>query len=174
MLAELDKKNLPHSNRVIKVLASAGDPRRELGKGTLATASVVDIPFSATEIFDYEGRQAYSGDELEAKLQAYELSQRGNKTVRALFRFANQHGFTQDSMTTTKGNGWLIEHPFGDIDGIDIATRIASREPLIHLDLFLPATMVALRQVVDYDNPDLVFSMDERMSIFRADRNAHS
>jgi hypothetical protein len=161
LLESLEKRNLPHGNRIIKVFATAEDPRAALGRSALTVIPGDPQPFSDQETYSYPGRQSYSGPELEGKLADTGLEELGVRTTRALFRFSNQHGFCQAAMAAKSGEDWLIDHPFGDIDGLGIAAQHPKRQRMIHLDIFFPGSLNALSSVVDYEDPQLVLNMRE-------------
>jgi len=152
-LEKLDQDGLPHAGRIIKVKASDVDPAEAMEKPDLMVLPVDGSDFFDDDIFPYKGRETYTGDQLEARLRQLALQDRGTRAVRALFRFGNRHGFCQAAMDARTETGWLIDHPFGDIDGIGPAQANPSRETGIHLDIFFPASIAVLRGIVDIDNP---------------------
>src|SRR3989344_505719 len=153
-IATLDQKGLPHVGRVIKVFATKSDPRGVYRRPDLRVLPVPDEEFSFSEQYDYPNRN-YNGHELEADLNRLSLDDVGKRTVRALFRFANspEMRFCQRAMMATRPDGtWLIDHPFADIDGIVQAEKDPKRTNAIHLDVFLPQSIQALRKIVDLKN----------------------
>jgi hypothetical protein len=170
-LGELDKDELPHSGKIIKVMASDLDPSKELEKPTLTVVASDGAPFTAEETYVYPDRETYGGSGLEETLGDFNLNPRANRAVRALFRFANQHGFCQAAMTATTEKGWLIDHPFGDIDGIEAAQRQPGRETGIHLDIFFPNSVSIIRNIVDIDDPQTTLTMREGLQWRRQQLN---
>lgn len=160
-LNQLKAKGIPHGEKIIKVFASVDDPRIILRKPDLVALEISGKPFPKDEIFDYGERGKYSGKMLEEKLLGINLSDFGKEVIRSLFRFANQEGFTQTAMEIMIDGNWLIEHPLGDIDGIDIAKRYSDREKAIHLDIFLPQSLEHLREILDFTNPEKIANMLE-------------
>ena len=172
LLDELDRKGLRHADKIIKVMASGQDPRITLGKSALTVVSGDGAIFRSDEAYDYPGRETYTGKKLEKTLGSFSLSERGNQAVRALFRFSNQHGFCQAAMLARTEQGWLIDHPFGDIDGIEAAQRQPIREASIHLDIFFPESIAVITSVVDISNPDAILSFREGLRFQRQQRAA--
>lgn len=153
-LQKLDRKGLPHVGRITKVFAADQDPSVVLAKSALTIVRASDAPFASGAAYDYGLRGTYYGPRLEADLERYQFEDVGNRTVRALFRFANRHGFCQAAMAATKADRTpLIDHPFGDIDRMALAARDPRLENSMHLDIFFPPSIVALQRVVDHDDP---------------------
>jgi len=152
----LDKKGLPHDGRIIKVFADVDDPRVKFEQSGLTVIEGNSAAFSTEESFDYGERGAYSGPQLEETLAAFDLDETGEFSIRSLFRFSNEFGFCQAAMSARKEGQWLIDHPFGDLDGVANATSNPARSHGIHLDIFFPDSIVALREVVDFDDPTRV------------------
>ena len=158
----LERKGLPHGGKIIKIFANDEDPRIALAKPDLAIVKSNHAPIGESEVYDYAERGLYSGPELEAVLANHGLNDIGERIVRSLFRFANEQGFTQAAMAARKGDSWLINHPLGDIDGIDMAIRNPARIPHIHLDIFFPDSLARLKEsVVDYDDPSQLLDKHE-------------
>lgn len=170
-LEKLDRDGLPHTGKIIKVMASDLDPSKELKKPTLTVLSSDGTPFTTEETYAYSGRETYSGAGLEETLGDFGLNPRASRAVRALFRFANQHGFCQAAMAATTEEGWLIDHPFGDIDGIEAAQRQPRKETGIHLDIFFPDSISIIRGVVDIDNPQTMLSVRDGLQWRRQQMN---
>lgn len=166
-LQKLERAGLPHADKIIKVFASERDPRLALGKSALTVVSVDGSPFLNTDKFEYPGRETFTGSDLERKIADFNLGNTGNMSIRSLFRFANEHGFCQAAMAAETDEGWLVDHPFGDIDGIDVAQPQAAREHGIHLDIFFPDSLKVLKRVVDYDDPDTTPTMREGQAWFK-------
>lgn len=159
-LDRLEQKGLPHGGRVIKAFASGEDPRQVLGRESLKVVGSCGAEFQQGETFEYEGRGTYSDAQLEAILGMYGLNALGNRTARALFRFANEHGFCQAAMQARQDDHWLITHPLEDIDGLD-----AKRPASFHLDIFFPESLVTLREILDYDDPNLLVDWREGVEL---------
>lgn len=160
-LNQLKAKGIPHGEKIIKVFASKDDLRITLEKPDLIVLEINEKPFLANEVFDYGERGRYTGKELEEKLSTYNLSGFAKETIRSLFRFANQEGFTQAAMGLMKDGKWTIEHPLGDIDGVNIAQGNLDRENAIHLDIFLPQSLEHLKEVVDFTDSRKIATMLE-------------
>lgn len=170
-LYKLEDAMLPHGEHIIKVYPSEADPRSPalLGRANIALFEVNAAPFSFDELFEYEGRGRYSGLELEKKLQELGIEGQAAGRFRALFRFANkvETGFTQTAMALkNQDGGWLIDHPFGDIDGWQqiLTGRLIDPEKL-HLDVFIPESLeklAKLLQVDHLDNCEKIISYSER------------
>lgn len=165
-LSQLDKKGIPHGNKIIKACATFQDPRELTGKSSLSVVESDNSPFKEVEVFRYEGRRNYTGTELEEDIARMGFGDVGKATIRAVFRFANKEGaeFCQAAMAAKYENGmWRFNHPFDDLDGLEEAQRDpVRREPLIHLDLFFPASLERLRKIVNYENPANVIGWTER------------
>lgn len=160
-LNQLTTKNIPHGDKIIKVFASDENPNTIFKKPGLVVLEMDDSPFSSEEAYDYGDRGRYSGTQLEKKLAGYGLNDFGKRTMRALFRFSNQEGFCQAAMETKVDDKWLIDHPFGDIDGITNAITNPARENSIHLDIFFPSSLERLKSIVNFDKPDATVPMIE-------------
>ncbi len=161
--SRLETLSLPHEERVIKIFASGEDPRPALGRSALTIVESDGSVFSEDEEYPYERRRSFSGPELEDDLQAYGLSDDGQRIARSLFRFSYEQGFSQRAMAAVrKGNrGRSIRHPYESIDGLAAAQHQPAREKAIHLDIFLPDSLAALREAVDYDDPEAVLGWKE-------------
>lgn len=165
LLDQLGKKGLPHAGRIIKAYAVAEDPRvASEDWSRMQTFDINGEPFDADETYEYPDRGVYVGSELDMKLADYNLRNGGEHIARALFRFSNQRGFCQAAMAAEANGGWLIDHPFGDIDGLEIASRQPEREHDIHLDIFFPDSLQALRRILDYDDRQTIMGMREGMN----------
>jgi len=151
-ISTLTSIGLPHDGKVIKVFATEFDPRVEYERPSLLTIPVPDEEFTIAEQFDYGDRGIYTGLNLETGLNRFRLADSGKRMVRALFRFANkpEMGFCQRAMQAQLQDGsWLINHPFEDIDGIRMAENNDRRINSIHLDVFFPESIKALKRIVD-------------------------
>jgi hypothetical protein len=167
-LNALDKKGLPHANRIIKIYSSEQDPRQVLGRSALTVIEKPGEKFSDKDEFAYTDRESYSGSDLEDKLSEYRFGEVGKKVTRSLFRFSNALGFCQAAMAARRPDGeWIVKHPFRDIDGLELACRSLRREYAIHLDIFFPDSIVSLGQIVDIDNPDNLINLRESAKLLR-------
>lgn len=170
-LNHLESKKLPHVGRIIKVLASGADPRSVLERPGLSVVESSGAPFKPDEDYDYYPRSIYTGPDLESQLASYNLSDFAQRIVRSLFRFANSQGFCQTAMAAKKDDSdWLIDHPLEDIDGIENAQRSPRREAFIHLDIFFPKSIEALRSVIDLDNPEALLGAREGVAFISRQR----
>lgn len=159
-LEKIEKNGLRHDGRIIKVFGNATDPRLTAPKPEMTVVEVDGSPLIG-QTFTYPNRGEYTGEQLESDLAEYNLQALGNGIVRALFRFAEQ-GFRQVAMAAKNPDGsWLVDHPFGDIDGLNMASRFPQRVPTIHLDIFHPDSLPVLKEIVNFDNPHAVMDMME-------------
>ncbi len=165
LLDSLNERDIPHGGRIIKVCATDEDPRDLTGYADLVVVDGESAPFTDEETYPYADRETYKGAALEAHLIAIALGDLGSRSVRTLFRFSNQQGFSQAAMAARLGEAWLIEHPFHCIDGIEAALRQPGRERAIHLDIFFAASLRCLKGIVDYDDPKKVLSMQDGMRL---------
>jgi hypothetical protein len=153
-IPDLEAKGLPHGDHIIKVMTSTEDPRSEtlFNRSNIAIFEVDDSPFSGDEIFRYEGRGEFSGQQLEEKILELKLSTAAAARLRALFRFANSEGLrsTQTAMQLRNQEGdWLITHPFQDIDGFRQAGLNPNR---LHLDIFVPESLDRIARLLNVDS----------------------
>jgi hypothetical protein len=147
------EKRMAHDPRVIKVMTSDIDPRVALGRSALTVLESSGKVFTADESYSYRRRRTYDGDELESDLAKLDLSPVASRSVRSIFRFAYNHGFSQAAMAAqSTRQQWLFKHPFQDISGIDSARRHVLGGKLIHLDIAFPDSFENLSHVVDIDN----------------------
>jgi hypothetical protein len=71
-------------------------------------------------------------------------------------------GFNQVAMAEPHGDGWLINHPFDDIDGVGFAIREPERRSTgLHLDIFFPESLIGLGNILGVDQEALVDLMRE-------------
>ena len=148
----LDQKGIRHGDKIIKCFAThlpESELKENIGKDSIVTIESDHSPFHANEVFRYE-RGVYTGLMLEEHLVSVGLSELGKETARALFRFAYEMGFNQSAMNEQEGKGWLIHHPFDDIDGIqkgkDSNGSLVDAE--LHLDVFFSESLALLEQVI--------------------------
>lgn len=153
LLKQLDDKDMPHGGRIIKVFAGETDVRT-IASPALTVVEFSGLPFADDEVFDYHARGIFDGATLEKDLATKRLCDAGKQTLRSLFRFSNCYGFCQASMfmLAQRGGGWLIGHPFADIDGVDKVEKGQYPYTNLHLDIFSPATLSKLKEIVDYDD----------------------
>lgn len=155
----LDKKGIPHGDKIIKIYALEKDPKEVLQRPSLYTHKVDDMPFREDETFSYEERGSYTGPELKAKLTEMGLNEDGKRYARALFRFSNlpEIQSCQYMMSAKNPDGcWMFSNPFDDIDGLDRAAWNPARNPALHLDIFSEQSLARLRQIVNIDNSELL------------------
>lgn len=163
----LDQKHIPHGDRIIKTYASETDPRIKLNNPNLAVFEISDSPFS-NEIFTYTGRETYSGIQIEEIIKNLRINDLGKRITRALFRFSNRPDleFCQTAMSIIKDGNWLIDHPLGDIDGLNLAANIPeSRTRAIHLDIFMPRSLERLDNLIHFSDPEHLVSMREGLRL---------
>lgn len=147
VIGMLEARGLPHGEHVLKVFASEVDPRfnQLFNRKNITIFEINDEPFQEDETFDYLGRETYTGSQLNDRMQELGLSHEAARRVRALFRFANlpETGLTQQAMQLKNQEGnWLIDHPFGDIDGITKALQNPElHSENVHLDIFVPESL---------------------------------
>ncbi len=163
LVTDLLPQDLPHESRVIKAFATETDPRIELNKRDLVVIEASGDVFDRDEVFEYDQRGAFASLDLEEMLGEYDLSDLGNRTVRALFRFSNEYGFCQEAMSARRNDGWLIAGPLDEIDGYNNAGG-PGYESALHLDIFFPKSLGILKDTVNYDSPDEVLTVQEVMS----------
>lgn len=157
----LTQKGMPHGDRIIKVKASLEDPRDTFEKKTLEVLRYSGGPFKK-EIFDFGERGIYSGVAVEQYMEERCFTETGKRVARALFRFAVQPeaGYVQRAMAFKRGDRWLIDHPMEDLDGLAYASR-TGQEGRIHLDIFYPDSLEALKGFVNIDDPSQIMSLRE-------------
>lgn len=164
-LEMLDKRGLPHDDKIIKVFASDKDPRKVLDNPELTVVESRGNRFTKPESFDYVGRGTYPAKSLESALDLYGLNNFGLRIIRSLFRFSYKEGFSQAAMAAERPSDgdteWLIQHPFEAIHGINDTQSSPEKIPKLHLDIFFPASILALSQTVDFENPRALVSPDE-------------
>lgn len=154
-ISRLNAKGLPHAGRIIKTYATYQDPRELIDRPSLIVLESNHSPFRNDESFPYEGRETYTGEDLETRLEELGLHSVGKEVVRSLFRFANQDNarFCQTAMAAQFEGKWLFDHPFQDLDGLEAARlKPDLKESQIHLDLFYPTSIERLRGIVNFDN----------------------
>lgn len=157
----LDEKGIRNCGRVIKVFGTLENPRVTLEKRGLAVVPGNSGGFDPKEKFEYPNRETYSGRMFTTDLGTLRLGRTGERTLRSLFRFAYEHGFNQAAMSERAGDGWLTQHPFYDVDGIEKASQDNRQAVNLHLDIFFPESLDALRDVVDFDNPAVLLNARE-------------
>ncbi len=158
----LDGKGIEHGGRVIKVYASPNDPREQLGDRNIKVIEVDDSPLNNIA-FSYEKRGWVFGEEIEKNINP--LSEFGKRTVRGLLRFSNREDlqFCQTGMKMKKSEGWLIDHPLEDIDGIEMSLQFPeTRGATIHLDIFNKESLEKLAAIIDI-SPNSKELVDVRM-----------
>lgn len=159
-MGTLNKKGIPHGDKIIKIYACKEDPRTILKRPTLYIDEVSDAPFTEDEVFDYNDRGSYTGPKLEAKLTEMGLDEEGKKYARALFRFANSPKIQSCQLMMSVKNpdgSWMFSNPLDDIDGLDMAARNPKgRNAAQHLDIFSEQSLARLRQMVDIDKRELL------------------
>lgn len=159
-LETLDKKSIPHGDKIIKIYACPYNPRELLNRPKLFTVEGQDTPFTEKEVFSYPGRESYPGPKLEARLTEVGLKEDAKRHLRALFRFANSPEIQscQWMMSAKNPDGsWMFAHPFSEIDGIDTVLRDPRHRPgPLHIDIFSEESLARLRQMVSIDQTDLL------------------
>ncbi len=160
-ISTLRAKGLPNIGKLIKVYATYHDPRETTSRLFLSVCESDHAPFTAEEVFTFEERGSYFGNNLELKLDELGLQTVGRDVSRALFRFANKYRFCQTAMAAKKEGKWLFDHPFEDIDGLD---RDGSQ---IHLDIFYPSSIQTLKKITDINNRELVTGWREHKFLMK-------
>lgn len=153
-IKDLDRKGIPHGDKIIKVYATREDPRRLLKRPDIFVVESNGDPFTEEEFFKYPGRQAYRGQELEESLVERGLTEDAKERFRAIFRFANlpETQFCQYAMPYTQDGKWVFDHPLDIIDGLKLAARNhEGRSAGIHLDIFSARSLANLRKLFDID-----------------------
>lgn len=135
--------DLPHEDMLLKVFAMEGDPRGEnvFSNPNLFTQEVSGEPFSPEDVFQY-GERTWTGADIEEVLEKT-AHQTLWKNARALFRFSHENGFTNAAMLFQVNGKYRFDHPMVVIDGID-----QLNERSIHLDIFFPTSVKALRHLM--------------------------
>lgn len=164
---DLDNRGIPHGDRIIKVMATPENPKRIFGKDTLKIPRYPYRPFR-DETFDFGERGMYIGTSLEQYMEGKDFTEMGKRITRALFRFAVQPeaGFVQRAMAAKKDDDWFIDHPFKDLDSLLCAT-IPGSEGRVHIDIFYPDSLEALRKFVDFDKSSQIISYEEYKDYIR-------
>lgn len=152
-LSQIERLEVAHENKLLKVFASYNDPRDHFDDDRLVIFDVSSDVFDENEVFAYIDREMFTGKMLEEKMQELLLSSTGKHIVRSLFRFANDIGVIDNIMSQTQDGRWVFDHPFDEINGIkthNVYRR--EREAFIHIDIFHPSSLACLRKHVDIDN----------------------
>lgn len=154
----LDERGIAHGDRTIKVQPSFEDPRETFKKPTLKAPKYSGRPFR-DEVFSFGERGFYTGSSLEQYMIDQGFTDKGKEIARALFRFAVQPraAFTQRAMELKEGKGWAIDHPMKQIDNL-VYARFLGHEEKMHLDIFLPESLIVLRRIVNFDDPSKIIS----------------
>jgi hypothetical protein len=172
-LSILDKKGILHGGNIIKVYALQEDPRILLGNPRLAVIESNDHPF-ANELFSYNGRESYTGKQIEELIGGLHINDIGTTVVRALFRFSNRDDlqFCQVGMgIKNHDGGWLINTPLQDIDGLEQASRQpGSRSLSIHLDVFVPESLQRLDALIGFHDPEHLVGMRDGLKLKGLDK----
>lgn len=167
--AQIEKKGIPHGDTFIKIFASFENPVESFSnKPDLAVFEISGEPFSSDEYFQFSDREPYTGDVLEQDIQALQLTKPGEQVVRALFRFASREdiGIIQNVMRLRNDDGWILQHPFQEIDGIRPSKRYTGeKETSIHIDIYHPSSLAVLRHFIDIDNAENLLSFREGYSL---------
>ena len=154
LVDRLDEKGLPHSDKIIKAFASNTDPSKALSRPKLAVVEASAEVFTKADAFKYDGRGTYRGDTVNWFIDRFMVDEHSKRVFRALFRFANQSGVCQAAMQAEANRDWAYATPYDIINGMGKTERDPSMAFDIHLDVYIPEALKALRQTFDYENPE--------------------
>ncbi|HEY5442209.1 MAG TPA: hypothetical protein VIJ68_01585 [Candidatus Saccharimonadales bacterium] len=155
-LEALTERGVPHGYRLIKVFASARNPREVLARQSLMTKIAAGGTFTPDEVYDYGDHGVYTGTEVEQVLAGYDLTNGGNHVARSLFRFSNQWGLYQAIRLARESTRWQPEGILDDIQGLGKASKDPTHEKDLHLDVFSPEALQKLQTIIHYVNPRLL------------------
>jgi hypothetical protein len=160
-LTDLEKRNIPHDGRIIKVFVSAHDPREYLDNPRLKV-----IPASAAPLHNvvlrYRDDRVFPGEEIEQFMEDIDLNVPARRIVRTLVNFADMMQIWQGDMGIRIGCRRLINHPLDKIDGLlKAAYDPGGRTHSIHMDIFTAPSLQQLRSVLDYDDIQLLAPAQE-------------
>lgn len=161
----LDQRGVKHGEKIIKVYASDEDPREKFNKSTLAVVESSDEPFTEDDVFDFGERGVFTGLDYERSMAERGVNDKAARIARALARFATREDarFAYVGMQQVKADGtFLIGHPLDGIHGWEWVLR--GKEEFLHLDIFTSISLPRLRGIVDFENPALILTSQERMS----------
>lgn len=151
-IADLEKKNVPHGGKIVKVFASEHDPREYFDNPRLSVVETDAAPLHQQDFYFHNNR-VFPGEEIEALMGDVGLREPARRIVRALLRFADSAEIWQEEMDIRVSCRRLINHPLDKIDGlIKAAVDPGGRTGIIHMDLFTAAALQRLKNVVDHDN----------------------
>ena len=168
----LDRKGATHGGKIIKVFATDDDPRITFNKPTLMAVDSNDEPFTAGDVFDFGERGVFTGVDFERTIAERKVNDLAARTARALARFATREdtGFAYIGMQNRLRDGFLIQHPLDGIHGWQRVTDgLEGQEETLHLDIITPISLGRLRGVVDFEDPAMIRTREER-SVFDRER----
>lgn len=156
-------ENVPQANfalgeTVIKVFAVSRNPQEIFSNPAIFTVEMDGSPLGSDTKYKFEGRETFTGHQLDDFISQFGVTEPTNNDMRALFRFSHMHGFLGRAMQMVRDNEYVINHPIEVIDGI---RYIKNRPRLLHLDIFLRASLDTLKNIVNYDEERLLVGRRE-------------
>lgn len=178
---------IPSSGHVIKAYASISDPRDLFDKKDVFTLEYSHKMFKSGEKFSYNGREGYSGDELENDLvRSHEMPLRfkpvlpldelSKQTTRTLMRLMHSREFpvVQQAMLAKDTEGkWYFEHPFSMLHGFEKLDQRAIRSISIHLDIISPNSLELLTKLFDWKDEGKLLEVREGVKLREHDLQAY-
>jgi len=170
---------IPSSGHVVKAYASFSNPRDLLDRNDLFILEYTHEKFKSDEKFSYEGREGFSGGELETDLiRSHEMPLRfkpilpldelSKQTTRTLMRFMHSSEFpvVQQAMLAKDTEGkWYFEHPFSMLHGFEKLDQRAIRSMSIHLDIISPNSLGLLRNLVNWKDESKLLDVREGVKL---------
>src|SRR5690242_13460578 len=89
-LPRLRETGVVDGGRIIKVYPSEEDPRIKFRKPSLVVVESSEEPLTARDVFDFDQRGTFTGEDLERIIRERELNEKAARIVRALTRFATR------------------------------------------------------------------------------------
>jgi len=167
----LDARGVKHGGKIIKAYPSEDDPREKYNKSTLVVIESDDSPFTEQDLFNFGQRGTFTGIDFESAIAQRVTNDKAARVARALARFGTRDDtrFAYVAMEQIKRDGsFLIEHPLDGIHGWErVGGGRTGEEELLHLDIFTSTSLPRLRNIVDYGNPALIRTSEERYAYER-------
>ncbi len=169
-ISQIEEKGVPHRNKLLKIFSSPEDPRKFLvDKSELKVTEISGELFDQEEIYYYQDRGKYRGEELERTTQDLQLGMKGQEVLRSLFRFANTEVPLIPNIMAMQENGmWVFDHPFDEIDGIQQDKRFrGDKESQIHIDVFHPSSIEIVEDFVNIHDEGKILGYREGQMLRR-------
>jgi hypothetical protein len=155
-IGDLDKKNLPHDGKIVKVFASEQDPRVYFDDPRLKVVEIDATPLH-DQVFRFHNQRVFQGEEIEVFMADLGLHEPARQIVRSLLQFADRTEIWQGEMGIRVSCRRLINHPLDKVDGLfKAAAQPQARTRIIHIDVFTAPALQKLKTIVDHDNGQLL------------------